>query len=76
MPFTLKAADSISPRMPGVEEEIAKYAKKPGWFQWVSPGAISRSTSASTASRGSGVAGGAAGRAAAIAPGFTCDRTG
>ncbi len=24
MPFTLKAAESISPRMPGVEEEIAK----------------------------------------------------
>ena len=24
MPFTLKAAESISPRMPGVEDEIAK----------------------------------------------------
>ena len=40
--LTLSPAASASPRMPGPEPVIAKYARKPGWFQWVTLGSMSR----------------------------------
>src|SRR2546426_7391889 len=62
--------------MPGTDPLMAKYAKKPGWFQWVRPGTIRRSKSAMTRSRGSGAAGGRSGSASRTSPGFTRARTG
>ena len=62
--------------MPGAEPLIAKYAKKPGWFQWVMPGRITRSKSARTRSSGSGPSGAVAGRAPRTSPGFTRASTG
>ncbi|GBD30100.1 hypothetical protein HRbin32_01200 [bacterium HR32] len=76
MPFTLSAADSISPSTPGAEPVMAKYAKKAGWFQWVIPGRIARSKSANTASKGSGSCGGALGRLLRTWPGLARLRTG
>ena len=76
MALALKAAASASARTAGPGEEFAKYAKKPGWFQWVRPGTTIRSTSARIASSGSGPAGGKAGSASRISPGRTRESTG
>ena len=40
--FWPSAAVSISPRIPGPEAVVAKYAKNPGCCQWVAFGSISR----------------------------------
>ena len=74
--FTFSAAVMVSPRMPGGDPLMPKYAMKPGWFQWVSPGTSTRSTSARIASSDSPCAGGCAGRAAAMSPGSTRAITG
>lgn len=70
--LTSKAAESISARMPGVEVEVAKYAKKAGWFQWVSAGTTRGSTSAMIGSIGSPTSGGAVGRFAPIPGAVRC----
>src|SRR5579864_5866623 len=76
IPCTPNPDESRSPRIPGPEALQGKYAKKFGDCQWVTPGRIKCSTSFSNASNGSPRAGGLAGRAARISPGFACDSTG
>src|SRR5262249_2583961 len=55
---------------------MAKYARNPGWFQWVRPGTRIRSKSAMIASKGSGSSGARRGSAARMSPGATRARTG
>src|ERR1044072_10040616 len=62
--LTSKAALSNSPKIPGAEVDVAKYAKNEGWLQWVSAGTIKRSISARIASIDSPFAGGDEGRCA------------
>ncbi len=64
--FTFSAAVRNSARIPGSLPEMAKYAKKRGWFQWVIPGRRISSRSRSTAENGSARSGGDAGSAALI----------
>ena len=61
--FWPSAAVSSSPRIPGPEALVAKYAKKPGCCQCVRLGTIRRSTSARIASSGSPCSGGRPGTA-------------
>src|ERR1700689_1785703 len=74
MPCTPSPEERRSPRIPGPEELLGKYAKKFGDCQCVTPGRISFSTSFSSASKGSPCAGGVAGSDARTCPGFTCER--
>jgi hypothetical protein len=71
MAFTLSAAVTNSARIPGSVPEIAKYAKKRGWFQCVIPGRRRSSRSRRTAPNGSAPSGGEAGSADLISPGST-----
>src|SRR3981081_2298924 len=71
MDFTSKAALNNSPKIPGAEVEVAKYAKKEGWLQWVRAGTINRSTSARIADMGSPCSGGAEGNWVLRSPGST-----
>jgi hypothetical protein len=48
MPCTPRPAEASSPRIDAYEELPGKNAKKFGCCQWVSPGTITRSMSAST----------------------------
>jgi hypothetical protein len=41
MAFDPMPAVSISPRIPGPDAVVAKYARKPGCCQWVTFGSIS-----------------------------------
>ena len=76
MPWTPRPAESSSPRIAGPELFDGKYAKKLGDCQCVIPGRMTRSTSASMASKGSPSAGGSGGSFARISPGRTGERTG
>ena len=70
--FTLNAAISSSARMPGSEPVMPKYAKKRGWFQCVSAGAISSfDVVAAVATNSSPCSGGDSGSAARTSPGAT-----
>src|SRR6266446_10432585 len=69
--FTSKAELNNSPKIPGAEVEVAKYAKKEGWLQCVSAGTINRSTSARIVDMGSPCSGGAEGNWALRSPGST-----
>ncbi len=55
--FWPRIAVHISPRTPGADAVVAKYARKPGCCQWVAFGRTRRSTSARMAARGSGSSG-------------------
>ncbi|MEZ4769538.1 MAG: hypothetical protein R2844_14050 [Caldilineales bacterium] len=76
MPCTPSPDDSMSASMAGKEALAGKKAKKLGDCQWVMPGMISGSMSASIAANGSPCSGAWAGRPARISPGCTCDNTG
>src|SRR5580704_7843141 len=76
MPCTPSPEEVRSPRIPGPEPLLGKYAKKFGDCQFVTPGRISFSTSFNSASNASPFAGGSAGSDARISPGFTRDNTG
>jgi hypothetical protein len=67
--FTSKAALNNSPKIPGAEVDVAKYAKNEGWLQWVSAGTIKRSTSAKMASIDSPFSGAVVGSWALRSPG-------
>src|SRR5947209_10438297 len=64
-----KAAESSSPKMPGAEEEVAKYAKNEGRVQWVMAGTTRRSTSERISDIGSPLRGGDAGSRERSSPG-------
>ena len=76
MPCTPRPAEASSPRIDAYEELPGKNAKKFGCCQWVRPGTITRSMSASTAANGSGSVGGCSGSWARTSPGWTDDVTG
>src|SRR5271169_5715243 len=76
MPCTPRPEERRSPRIPGPEPLLGKYAKKFGDCQCVTPGRMSFSTSFSNASNGSPCGGGFAGSEARICPGLTCESTG
>jgi len=76
IPTWFRPAMRSSASTPGSEPVVAKYAKKRGLCQCVVPGRRIESRSATTFENGSGSSGAAAGRAARIAPGSTCERTG
>src|SRR5207302_4256272 len=67
--FTSNAALSNSPKLPGADVEVAKYAKNEGRLQWVSAGTIKRSTSARIDSMDSPARGGDEGNCALGSPG-------
>ena len=76
MPCALSAADRNSASTPGPLPLIAKYAKKPGWFQWVMPGTTSVSKSERISENASPCSGASVGSAARMSPGLTLERTG
>src|SRR5580700_948839 len=76
MPCTPSPEEIRSPRIPGPEPLLGKYAKKLGDCQFVTPGRISFPTSFNSASNGSPRTGAFAGSDARISPGFTCESTG
>ena len=76
IPLTASPAVTSSPRIAGGDELAGKKPKKPGDCQWVVPGSTIRSTSASSASKGSGSSGAERGSIAAISPGAVVASTG
>ena len=76
IPTWLSAAIRSSARTPGSEAVVAKYAKKRGLCQCVSPGMSTASRSAARPRTAPDRPGARAEGAARISPGSTCERTG
>ena len=75
MGFWPRAAVIISPRIPGPDADVEKYAKNPGCCQCVALGRTSRCTSARIASTGSGSSGACAAKLGAMDPGSMAGNT-
>ena len=76
IPWTPRPEDSKSARMDGPDVFAGKKAKKLGLCQWVIPGRMMLSRSASTRSKGSPCSGGEWGNRERMSPGFTWESTG